>query len=237
MKSALAIIAKWPVRGQVKTRLCPPLEHEQATELYRAFLLDSIDLIATVERVEPGVLFTPDDACGQFRASAPAHFFLLAQQGATFGERLANGFRALFARGYEAAAIMDADSPTLPRAHLLDLFARLEHPRCDVCVGPCEDGGYWAIGMKHLHPELLTGIAWSTERVLDQTLARARDAGLHTARAPQWWDVDDADALERLRSHVRGSPATGALRTRLALGRLPATPEARIVQPIDRGLP
>src|SRR5260221_7432701 len=153
MKCAIAIFAKSPVRGTVKTRLCPPLTPDQATELYRAFLLDTMHVISEVDGIEPGVLFTPDGARDDFEALAPSHFFLVPQRGEGFGARLANGFRDLFALGYEAAAIMDADSPTLPRGHISEMFEQLAAQEVDVSVGPCDDGGYWAIGMKRLHLE------------------------------------------------------------------------------------
>ena len=250
MRCAIAIFAKSPVRGAVKTRLCPPLTPDQATELYRAFLLDTMHVISEVDGIEPGVLFTsgsgpspsadsvpqwqwrggiarstgvgevitkvdqglvpPDDARDDFRALAPSHFFLVPQRGDGFGVRLANGFRDLFALGYEAVAIMDADSPTLPRAHIAELFEQLSEPGCDVSVGPCDDGGYWAIGMKRLHPEVLTGITWSTALVLAQTLQRAQEAHLQAVCAPTWYDVDTGEALERLRLEVTTPLPPGA---------------------------
>jgi hypothetical protein len=42
VKSAVAIMAKAPQPGQVKTRLCPPLSHREAAQLYQCFLLDKI---------------------------------------------------------------------------------------------------------------------------------------------------------------------------------------------------
>jgi hypothetical protein len=142
------------------------------------------------------------------------------QRGADFGERLAFGFADLFARGCDAAAIMDADSPSLPRAHIVQLFRRLADPHCHVAIGPSEDGGYWAIGMKRLHRELLTGIPWSTERVLQASLARAEAAGLRAECAPAWYDVDDGASLRRLSGELAGNGARGALHTRLAIMRL-----------------
>jgi uncharacterized protein len=261
MRCAIAIFAKSPVRGAVKTRLCPPLTADQATELYRAFLLDTMHVISEVDGIEPGVLFTsgsgpspsadsvprrqwrggmastgvgeeitkrdqglvpPDDARDDFRTLAPSHFFLVPQRGDGFGVRLANGFHDLFALGYEAAAIMDADSPTLPRAHIVELFERLSEPGCDVSVGPCDDGGYWAIGMKRLHPEVLTGITWSTELVLAQTLQRAQEAHLQAVCAPTWHDVDTGEALERLRLELTTPLPLAPARTIQALALLAA---------------
>jgi len=256
MRCAIAIFAKSPVRGAVKTRLCPPLTPDQATELYRAFLLDTMHVISELDGIEPGVLFTsgsgpspsadsaegiarstglgevitkgdqglvpPDDARGDFRALAPSHFFLVPQRGDGFGERLANGFRDLFALGYDAVAIMDADSPTLPRAHIVELFGQLSETGCDVSVGPCDDGGYWAIGMKRLHPELLTGITWSTELVLAQTLQHAQESHLQAVCAPTWHDVDTGEALELLRHELTTPLPLAAARTIQALALLPA---------------
>jgi rSAM/selenodomain-associated transferase 1 len=221
MKCAVAIFAKSPVRGAVKTRLCPPLTPDQATDLYRAFLLDTIHIISEIEGIEPGVLFTPADAGDDFRDLAPSHFFLVPQTGDGFGARMAHGFRALFARGFDAVAIMDADSPTLPRAHIAELFEQLTDPDCDVSVGPCDDGGYWALGMKRLHLEVLTGITWSTDLVLSQTLQRAHAAGLHAVCASGWYDVDTGEALERLRGEVTAPLALAPTRTMEALSLIP----------------
>jgi rSAM/selenodomain-associated transferase 1 len=222
MSACLAIFAKYPMRGRVKTRLSPPLTPEQATDLYRAFLLDTIHLIAHIKDIEPAILFTPDEARDDFRALVPRHFVLVPQRGADFGARLASGFADLFARGCEAAAIMDADSPTLPRAHIVSLFAQLAEPQTDVALGPCEDGGYWAIGLKRLHHAVLTGIPWSTERVLSASLARAAEAGLSAKLAPAWYDVDDGDSLRRLRGELASSGAPIAQHTLRVLARLDA---------------
>lgn len=223
MRCAIAIFAKSPVRGTVKTRLCPPLTPEQATELYRAFLLDTMHVISEVDGIEPGVLFTPDGARDDFEGLAPSHFFLVPQRGDGFGTRLANGFRDLFALGYDAAAIMDADSPTLPRAHISELFERLAPAGVDVSVGPCDDGGYWAIGMKRLHLEVLSGITWSTELVLDETLARAREAQLHAVCAGTWHDVDTGEALERLRDELAKPMPLAPAHTVRAMALIPDT--------------
>ncbi|RMF25529.1 MAG: glycosyltransferase, partial [Deltaproteobacteria bacterium] len=41
MDPKIFIMAKEPVPGSVKTRLCPPLSHEQAADLHRAFVTDT----------------------------------------------------------------------------------------------------------------------------------------------------------------------------------------------------
>ena len=75
-------------------------------------------------------------------------------------------------------------------------------------LGGSDDGGYYLIGIKRLHPRLFEQIDWSTERVLDQTLERAREIGLKVELLPTWYDVDDGATLERLRSELLSSLCT-----------------------------
>ena len=65
-------------------------------------------------------------------------------------------------------------------------------------LGVAEDGGYYLIGMKAPHAALFQDIAWSTDEVGAQTLARAATLGLEVVALPLWFDVDDAASLARL---------------------------------------
>jgi glycosyltransferase A (GT-A) superfamily protein (DUF2064 family) len=77
-----------------------------------------------------------------------------------------------------------------------------------VTLGLSEDGGYYLIGMKELHPELFRGIDWSTERVIAQTLAICRRLGLVVHPLPTWYDVDVGADLERLAADLARDPAS-----------------------------
>ncbi len=72
-------------------------------------------------------------------------------------------------------------------------------------LGPSTDGGYYLLGLKHAHARMFEDITWSSERVAEQTLARAREIGLDVHRLPAWYDVDDVDALKRLDAELRGA--------------------------------
>src|SRR5205814_900045 len=76
-------------------------------------------------------------------------------------------------------------------------------------LGPSDDGGYYLIGLKHLHHRVFEQIDWSTERVFNQTLQRAREIGLATELLPTWYDVDDAGTLERLRRELAAPSSVG----------------------------
>ena len=89
-------------------------------------------------------------------------------------------------------------------------------------VGASDDGGYYLLGMKRLHSRLFDQIDWSTERVFQQTIERAREIQLATELLPTWYDVDDAATLERLRHELLAAPETGydARHTRVFLRNL-----------------
>jgi glycosyltransferase A (GT-A) superfamily protein (DUF2064 family) len=88
----------------------------------------------------------------------------------------ANVFTDLLQAGYERVVIVGGDIPTLPLAHLEDAFALLADPQHDVVIGPSEDGGYYLLGARRLHPTLFANITWSTASVFAETLAQAQRA-------------------------------------------------------------
>lgn len=210
---ALAIMAKAPRAGEVKTRLCPPLERAEAADLYRCFLLDKIAQVRTLDGAAPAVAYTPDDGERIFHALAP-DFALIPQRGDDLGSRLANSFSALLSDGYAAALMIDSDTPTLPRAFLEQALELIARPEVDVVLGPSEDGGYYLIGLRRLHRELFDAMAWSTPRVLAETLRRARGLGLNVVCLPPWFDVDTGEDLERLRASLAALPGPEPRHTR-----------------------
>jgi uncharacterized protein len=104
----------------------------------------------------------------------------------------------VLAAGYDAVCLIDSDSPTLPRAALEAAAAALRQRGERIVLGPADDGGYYLIGMTAAHPRLFTGIDWSTDRVLAQTMRLAREAELEVVLLQRWYDVDDGVGLLRL---------------------------------------
>jgi hypothetical protein len=205
MENALIVVAKEPVPGRTKTRLCPPFTPESAAEFYRCLLLDTLALMARLEIADHTVAYTPDSARGYFEELAPNDFRLIPQQGADLGERLATALAHHFDLGYRRAVIMNSDGPTLPQACLEDAFSGLDS--ADITLGLSHDGGYYLIGMKQLHPDLFRGIDWSTEQVIPQTLAICRRLGLAVYQLPAWYDIDVEADLARLAGDLARDPA------------------------------
>jgi pyruvate-formate lyase-activating enzyme len=87
----------------------------------------------------------------------------------------------------------------------------------DVVIGPCDDGGYYLIGLKRPQPRLLRDVEMSTPHVVRDTLALAEQLGLRVALLPAWYDVDTVAELARLRTEVAALPAAVARHTRTFL--------------------
>jgi rSAM/selenodomain-associated transferase 1 len=206
MDASLIIVAKKPEPGFNKTRLCPPFTHEAAAEFYRCLMLDTLALATRLEDADLTLAFTPPPALNYFRDLAPDGFRLIPQKGADLGERLANALADHLQIGYRKAVIMNSDGPTLPLAHLKEAFWELEH--ADVTLGVGHDGGYYLIGVKQHYPGLFRDIAWSTERVIPQTLEACRRLQLRVHRLPEWYDVDVATDLETLRRDLAKNPTS-----------------------------
>lgn len=182
--------------GCVKTRLCPPLDPATAADLYAAFVRDTVRKAAQV--VTTPTIFYADRA-NELRAllgEAGAHVNWVPQGEGNLGERMA--------RVPAPCVIVGTDSPHLPVTILQQAVEELTTH--DVVFGPAEDGGYYLIGLRQPLPTLFYGIAWSTDGVLAQTLARVEALDLTAARLPVWYDIDTSADLDRLRTDLAAVP-------------------------------
>ncbi len=232
---AFAVLAKAPRPGQVKTRLSPPLLPEEAALMSAAFLRDITANIAEASRTEAitgWIAYAPAGLEGLFDGLLEPGTGLVLADGAIeaspdvrgFGLCLLHAVRALLADGFGSVCLLNSDGPTLPTALLSEAARRLAEPGDRAVFGPAEDGGYYLLGLKAAHARLFGDIDWSTERVADQTRARAAEIGLELVELPPWYDVDDAAALRRLLEGRTAAglapypaPATSALVARLGL--------------------
>jgi rSAM/selenodomain-associated transferase 1 len=214
---ALGIMTKAPRPGNVKTRLVPPLSHDEAATLHSCFLKDTAENIAGVSGTcacQGIAVYTPVGTEPLFEALLPGSFRLVRQRGETLGERLFSATADILGLGYASVCLIDSDSPTLPSGALTAAVALLARPGGRVVLGPAEDGGYYLIGVKAAHHRLFADIAWSTAGVFAQTVERAQEARLDIEVLPRWYDVDDGPSLDRLCEELFGgaSGSQGPLR-------------------------
>ncbi len=232
---AIAVMAKAPRPGRVKTRLSPPLQPEEAAQMSAAFLRDiteNIRLAAGQASIRGCVAYAPAGQEALFDGLLAPGTDLVLADGAIeappdvqgFGLSLLHAARALFAQGHQAVCLLNSDSPTLPTSLLVQAAAALVRPGDRVVLGAAEDGGYYVIGLKAPHARLFGDIAWSTGEVAAQTRARAAELRLELVELAPWYDVDDRAALLRLleaRSDLGlmpyAAPATTACAARFGL--------------------
>jgi rSAM/selenodomain-associated transferase 1 len=209
--TALAVMTKAPHAGRVKTRLTPPLTPEEAAGLNTCFLRDTAAAIS--EAVHGGKaqgvgVYTPVGAESAYSKILPGEFILVPQRGDKFGERLTAATDDLLQLGFSAVCLIDSDSPTVPATAFSQAVEYLSRTEDSVVLGPSDDGGYYLIGLKKSHSALFDRIDWSTERVLEQTIAAAREIDLRVHLLPVWYDIDDRTTLSRLCQELFGSNGT-----------------------------
>ena len=202
---ALAVMAKAPRSGEVKTRLVPPLQAHEAAMLSTCFLKDIAANFIAASRsvpVEGYIAYSPPGSEALFRDLVGPEIRLLPPRRIGLGYSLLHATEDLLAAGYGGVCLVNADSPTLPTSVLVEAVAALGAPGDRVVLGPASDGGYYLIGLKRPHRRLFEDIAWSTERVFRQTVERAASLELDVVTLPSWYDVDDAASLRWLCSEV-----------------------------------
>src|SRR5262249_49411821 len=105
-----------------------------------------------------------------------------------------------FGAGAASVVVVGTDSPTLPVEHVEQAFVELED--ADVVLGPAFDGGYYLVSCGPRRPPIFEGMAWSTDRVLADTVAALADPRWRLAVLPPWYDVDTPADWAMLCGHL-----------------------------------
>ncbi len=196
-KKNLVIFVKEPVPGKVKTRLVPPLTPEKAADLYRVWAREIYTKASLLQNVQVSIAYEPlgENRAPDWLGDGEAVSYFL-QKGADIGERMRRAFEKSFKEGFDSVVLVGSDSPGLPLENIQQAFDHLLAK--DLILGPTLDGGYYLIGLKNKFPEgLFDGVEWSTEKVLNQTLANAKNLNLHLSLLPKYFDIDRPEDLAR----------------------------------------
>ncbi len=210
---AVVIFAKAPVPGQVKTRLGRALGDDAAARLAEAFLLDVLESARSLRDQLVVIAFSPPSSEPWFRSHVGA-CHLVPQPQASFGERVIAALGEAHRLGAERTVIVGMDSPHLGTERWEDAFTALDDH--DACVGPCEDGGYYLLGLRAPRPGMFEDIPWGGPKVLAATRARAAALGLSLAELEADFDVDEVEDLGRLAARLEHD-AAACPHTRAAL--------------------
>lgn len=185
----LTVIAKAPVAGRVKTRLCPPCTPGQAADIAQAALADTLDAIAAVvdgTGIRPVLLIE-----GEPPIFTPSHFAVIPQRGDGLEQRLRHGFSEL-----GPGIIVGMDTPGAV-AGLAAAFRQLERG-VDV-LGLAIDGGYWAIGLTYGDDDFLAAafdhVPMSTSHTGVYQLRRLHQLGRSVHMLASTRDLDTVEDL------------------------------------------
>jgi rSAM/selenodomain-associated transferase 1 len=195
-RTRVAVFAKAPVAGEVKTRLAGVLGAERAAGLHGALVRQALStaVIAGVGRVELGC--SPDETHPFFASCArEVSFRLQRQRGADLGARMANAFDNAHAAGRHLILI-GSDCPALAPRHLQAAAVALASH--DAVFAPAEDGGYVLVGLARAVPGIFEGIEWGSANVMAATRERLRAARVRWHELPALWDVDRPEDYARL---------------------------------------
>jgi len=164
-KNLLLIFTRNPEFGKVKTRLARDIGHQAALDIYK-FLLAHTVKICTPLDTEKAVYYSEEIPNNDLWNAAV--FQKKKQVGEDLGERMQNAFAEGFHLGYSKIIIIGSDLYDIETKDLEQAFNVLNNH--EIVIGPAEDGGYYLLGMKQLHPKLFKNKNWGTATVLQDTI-------------------------------------------------------------------
>jgi rSAM/selenodomain-associated transferase 1 len=206
------VLAKAPIPGRVKTRLCPPCTPAEAARLAAAALEDTLAAVGELGGRTPVLALEPGPSRSGTLVSGAERCTVIRQRGHGLDERLA----AAFADVGGPALLIGMDTPQVTPTLLARSVARLVEPGTDAVLGPAVDGGYWAVGLRTPHDAAFLGVPMSTADTGLAQRARLVGLGLRVATLPVLRDVDTAADARAVAADIPGSRFARAVREVLA---------------------
>ena len=192
----VAVFAKAPDPGAVKTRLAALLGPDAAAELHATLVRRALST-ARAARVGPVELWCAPDARHAFFMQCAKEYgvALHVQHGSDLGARMSFAFESVHAAG-EALVLIGSDCPALTPSHVHAAATALASS--DAVFAPAEDGGYVLVGLSRSVARVFDGVEWGGANVMAATRERLRDAGARWHELPTLWDVDRPADYARL---------------------------------------
>lgn len=180
------VLAKAPVAGRVKTRLCPPYTPAQAATLAGAALADTLRAVARSAAGHRALVLD-----GLPELVMADGFEIIPQSPGGLDERIAAAFAA-YGASRMAQILVGMDTPQLTASLLDQAMVTLLAPDVDAVIGPADDGGYWVVGVRCPNPDVFIGVPMSRPWTYCAQRARLKRLGLRVVTLPSLRDVDNA---------------------------------------------
>lgn len=187
LRTAVIMMTKLPIPGFCKNRLHEVLGLHESAEFQRRCIED---LSAMVEAAGLPLYIHYASPGGYEAMDTLGEDSFIPQKGEDLGERMYNAVQKTLS-DYEAVIVIGSDLPDLEAGVFQQVIRDLK--QSDLVLGPCQDGGYYLLGIKGDYPEIFEEISWSSPQVLEQTLDKAKEVGLsfyllETRRDVDTWD-------------------------------------------------
>lgn len=201
-------MAKAPVPGQVKTRLCPPLLPTEAAQVAAAALLDTLAAVTAAGPATRSVVALAGNLADARRPrelqAALTGSTVIAQAPGSLGDRLAAAHQG--AAGHGPVLQIGMDTPQLTPIMLTAAAHTLRLDGVDAVLGPAADGGWWSLGLRDpQHAEILRQVEMSRPDTGHHTLQALRRLGLRVALLPMLTDVDTFPDAARVATLAPGT--------------------------------
>lgn len=200
-------MAKEPVAGRVKTRLCPPCTPQEAAEIAEAALADTLD--AAVRSSADEVIVALDGEPGPW---LPAGVHVVPQVDADFDRRLAAAWDEATRVTGTGGVQIGMDTPQVTPALLDEAVDALDAPDIDAVLGLAADGGWWAIGLHAADDRVFAGVPMSTDHTGADQRGRLDTLGLRVDDLPVLVDVDHFSEAVEVAADIPGSRFAEAVR-------------------------
>jgi rSAM/selenodomain-associated transferase 1 len=185
----VALFARPPQPGQVKTRLIPDIGAAAATRVYRFCLEYALELVRHCG-LDYQLYLSADGDDELFQEER-----YRIQKGSDLGARMHNALADLINVNNDGAIIIGSDCLDLTPAHLQAAAQALgDH---ELVIVPAFDGGYALIGCTEANPKLFDSVSWSTDQVLAQTIANAETLNYRVCLLETVRDIDTLQDLEQ----------------------------------------
>lgn len=200
-------MAKEPVAGRVKTRLCPPCTPQEAADIAEAALADTLD--AAVRSSADEVIVALDGEPGPW---LPAGVHVVPQVDADFDRRLAAAWDEATRVTGTGGVQIGMDTPQVTPALLDEAVDALDAPDIDAVLGLAADGGWWAIGLHAADDRVFAGVPMSTDHTGADQRGRLDTLGLRVDDLPVLVDVDHFSEAVEVAADIPGSRFAEAVR-------------------------
>lgn len=193
--TTIIVFCKAPVAGQVKTRLMPELDAQQAADIHTELSNQTLSLLHKAKLCPVQLWCSPDINHDFFNQCVDSFGVSLhLQQGNDLGERMHHAMSNAL-EIFSSVLLIGCDCPSFEHHDFELAIAELE--KNDIIIAPAEDGGYVMIGLKRSLPSLFLNMTWSHGNVYRNTLKQLDKLDLKFYESRKQWDVDTYNDLQR----------------------------------------